>query len=50
MKIYFASVETHIYIMLSNILFSYYDITDSPIPFRKESWRKIIENKQTRFD
>lgn len=38
MRIYFASIEPHNLTMGRNILLSYYDLTRSPLPFRKETW------------
>lgn len=54
MKIYFASLGNDTYPFSNKvrqknltILFSYYDLSGQcPIPFRKESFKKIIKEKQ----
>jgi hypothetical protein len=54
MKIYFASLGNDTYPFSNKvrqknltILFSYYDLSSQcPIPFRKESFKKIIKEKQ----
>lgn len=43
MKIYIAGPEPNDLKIASYILLSYYDITKSPIPFRKEIWKLILE-------
>ncbi len=43
MKIYIAAAEPNDLKIAFHILLSYYDITKSPIPFRKETWRLILE-------
>jgi hypothetical protein len=43
MKIYIAGPEPNDLKIASYILLSYYDITKSPIPFRKETWKLILE-------
>ena len=43
MRIYFASIEPHNLTMGRNILLSYYDLTKSPLPFRKETWEILRE-------
>lgn len=43
MKIYLASIEKHNIGYIYTVLFSYWDMINT-IPFRKESWRIIIEN------
>ena len=49
MRIYFASIEPHNLSMGWNILLSYYDLTESPIPFRKETW-EILKVRERRID
>jgi hypothetical protein len=43
MKIYIAAPEPNDLKIASYILLSYYYITKSPIPFKKETWRLILE-------
>lgn len=43
MRIYFASIEPHNLTMGRNILLSYYDLTRSSLPFRKETWEILRE-------
>lgn len=42
MKIYLSAAEPHAVSKMNKTLFSYYDIYISRIPFRKKTWRKII--------
>ena len=49
MRIYFASIGPHILTMGRNILLSYYDLTGSPVPFRKETW-EILKIRERRID
>ena len=46
MRIYFASIGPHILTMGRNILLSYYDLTGSPVPFRKETWEILKVRKR----
>ena len=52
MRIYLASIGPHVLTMTWNILLSYYDLTGSPVPFRKETWeilkirKRGVENDQ----
>ena len=46
MRIYFASIEPHNLTIGRNILFSYYDLTGSPVPFRKETWEILKVRKR----
>ena len=46
MRIYFASIEPHNLTMGRNILLSYYDLTGSPVPFRKETWEILKVRKR----
>lgn len=51
MKIYFAAVGSETMGCIDRmksprILFSYYDITTCPIPFRKKSWDIIKKEKE----
>jgi len=41
MRIYFASIEPYNLTMGRNILLSYYDLTMSPLRFRKETWELL---------
>ena len=43
MKIYIAGPEPNDLKIASYILLSYYGITKSPIPLRKETWKLILE-------
>lgn len=43
MRIYFASIEPYNLTMVRNILLSYYDLTKSLLPFRKETWEILRE-------
>ena len=45
MRIYFASIEPYNLTMVRNILLSYYDLTKSPLPFRKETWEILRERR-----
>ncbi len=49
MRIYFASIELYNLAMVRNILLSYYDLTKSPLPFRKETW-EILKVRERRID
>lgn len=49
MRIYFASIEPHNLTMGRNILLSYYDLTRSPLPFRKETW-EILKVRERGID
>ena len=49
MRTYFASIEPHNLSMGRNILLSYYDLTGSPVPFRKETW-EILKVRERRID
>lgn len=46
MRIYFASIEPHNLTIGRNILLSYYDLTGSPVPFRKETWEILKVRKR----
>ena len=52
MKIFLASVDVYDELLKVsdndhklNILFSFYDLTVSTIPFRKEVWKRIMKEK-----
>ncbi len=49
MRIYFASIEPYNLTMGWNILLSYYDLTRSPLPFRKETW-EILKVRERGID
>ena len=49
MRIYFAGIEPHNLTMARNILLSYYDLTISPLPFRKETW-EILKVRERGID
>lgn len=49
MRTYFASIEPHNLTMGRNVLLSYYDLTRSPLLFRKETW-EILKIKERRID
>ena len=46
MRIYFASIEPHNLTIGRNILLSYYDLTRSSLPFRKETWEILKVRKR----
>jgi len=46
MRVYFASIEPYNLTMGRNILLSYYDLTGSPVPFRKETWEILKVRKR----
>jgi len=45
MKIYFASIDPHC-IYIYRQLYSFWDLTGSKIPFRKESFERILRLKK----
>jgi len=52
MKIYFAAVHTLKQVRDvggGNLLFSYYDIEVSNIPFRKVSWKLLVKQAKKRM-
>ena len=49
MRIYLASIGPHVLTMAWNILLLYYDLTGSPVPFRKETW-EILKVRERRID
>lgn len=46
MRIYLASIGPHVLTMAWNILLSYYDLTGSPVLFRKETWEILKVRKR----
>ena len=46
MIIYFVSIESHNIPMSRAALFSYYGLEVNSIPFRKISWREILDDKK----
>ena len=46
MKIYFAAPDyNELFKYQKNVLYSFYDLTVSPIQFRKKTWAYLLEKK-----
>ena len=50
MKIYFVAPELFALKLTDTILLSYYDITISKIPFRKISFKYILNKRQLEYE
>ena len=49
MKIYFAALDRdELLNKQGNVLYSFYDLTVSPIQFRKKTWAYYLKNKKKR--